>query len=101
MTITELQEELTVLLRTAQAHSPTPLAGSETLKALNALLQQRPMQAAVGTPMLLAGIQSWAHGLSQIALAYATLGIPVDLRVLPPSPFAEKLFKKDKSAGDD
>lgn len=99
MNIETLQEELSVRLRAAQAHSPTPVEGSESLKALNLLLQQRPVQARVAVPMLLAGVQAWAHGVTQIALAYATLGVPVDMRVVPPSPFVEKLLKKDEASG--
>lgn len=97
MNIETLQEELAVRLRAAQAHSPTPVKGTEVLEALNLLIQARPAQAAVAVPMFLAGVQTWAHGLTQIALAYATLGVPVDMSVGTPSPFVEKLIKEDGS----
>jgi len=97
MNLETLQEELTVRLRSAQVNSPTPVEGSEAFKALNLLIRQRPVQASVGVPMLLAGIQAWAHGLAQIIIAYGTLGIPIDVKKIPPSAFMEKLFEKDEA----
>ena len=97
MDIETLQQELAVCLRASQAHPPLPLKGSEALKALNLLLQQRPINAAVGSPMLLAGVQAWAHGLTQIGIAFGTFGVPVDMRVVAPPPFLEKLLRKDEA----
>lgn len=97
MNFETLQEELSARLRAAKLHFPTPESGSESLKALNLLIQQRPVQASVGVPMLLTGVQTWGHGLMQISLAYATLGIPVDMKEIPPSDFMKKLFEKGEA----
>jgi len=95
MNIETLQEELSVCLRDAQAHHPTPLEGSEALKALKECIQQRPVPASVGVPMILAGAQAWQLGLMQISLGYATLGIVVNMKGLPPTDFVKKLMEKE------
>lgn len=101
MNFETLQEELSARLRAAQASSPNPAEGSEALKALNLFIRQRPMQAAVAVPMLLSGVQTWGHSLMMISLAYATLGIKVDMKGVAPSAFMEKLLKKDETQQGD
>lgn len=90
----QLKEELAACVRAAIANPPTPAEDSPAFDALKEAMGEDKVLASVALPQLLAGINQWGGAIAKIMLAYAALGIEIDMAPRGQTGFLRRLSRK-------